>query len=129
MSETLVAIGYVVFVLGVVLLFIHPRTGVKLVILGLVVIAKTLLAATAITWVRQRSAGGPGDEVLWTVMAILVAAIAGAVFGALFVVWLALRGVCRLLADRRARAALGGAVIGTIAAEMLRGRDEHRRLR
>jgi len=128
MAETVVGLGYALFVLGVVLMFVGKvGAGVKLVVLGVLLIAKTLAMLAGAQFVHQHwTALDTTSRFVWLLIGIPAAALIGVAVGALFVVLVFFRFVRSALAPPEARAALGGAVIGTIAAEVIRGRNDRR---
>lgn len=126
MAETVLALGYALFLLGVVLVITgRTRSGVRCVVLGVLLIVKTLALVALIQYAQQHwLEAGTAERHLWLLFAIPIAAVAGVALGALLVITTVFKAIRRVLAPPEARAALGGAVIGTIAAEALRARQQ-----
>lgn len=130
MIENIVALGYVLFLLGVVLMFTsRVGMGVKLSIAGVLLIAKTFAFLSALEWMRQHPSGSA--DTWWWVLAIAGAAVLGLLMGVFLVVRVLVRVICRTVATPEGRAALGGAVAGHLIANALTGRNarENRRIR
>lgn len=129
MAENVIALGYLLFLAGIVLAVAgKTRPGVKLAIAGVLLVVKTMAVLAAVAWMRQHwQSSDSSAQVVWMLIAIPVALIAGVLAGIYLVVSAMFRTVRRTLAAPEARAALGGALIGTIAAEVIRGRGRGER--
>ena len=132
MAETILAFAYALFLLGVLLLFIgKAQLGVKLIIAGVLLAVKTVAVVSLLGWMRLHIPSAGDGEIWWWLVAIPVAALVGVLVGAVLVAYALFRAIKRLLALPHARAAMGGAVVGTLAAELLRRRIDRndRRIR
>ena len=132
MAETILVFAYALLLLGVLLVFIgKTRPGIKLIAAGVLLVVKTLAVLSLLGWMRQHVPSAGDGEIWWWLVAIPVAALMGVLVGAVLVALALLRAIKRLIALPHARAALGGAVIGTLASEMLRRRNDRddRRIR